>query len=201
MEDTVKDVAQLPGKALEKLVVGDGDPEDTPFRDVEDLKAQYFGPTLLNPQRLWELGDTALYQGAYALPGAAIGAYAGGPSGMFAGLAAGKLLGQLHLISKENNRLEAAKKNFSPAEKELLNRISSSSRNWALGSALLGGLLGGGASYLSGQDQFGKVLTPVLEGGAAASLASLAGGLAGHYIARNNALKEKRFKSIIQRYS
>lgn len=194
-------LASLPGKTLESATIEDGAPEETPFRGEEDLKAQYFGPTLLNKQRLWELGDSLAYQGAYGLPGAAIGAVTAGPAGMLGGLALGKLLGQVHLLKKEKDRLAAAKKDFSADEQKALNQISDKSRNWALTSALLAGLGTGGASYLAGQDRFGAVLTPVLEGAAAASLAGVLGGLAGHYFARKDLLNNKRFTRIMNPYS
>ena len=193
-------LASLPGKTLESATIKDLSPEETPFRGEEDLKTQYFGPTLLNKQRLWELGDSLAYQSAYGIPAAAIGASAG-PAGMLGGLALGKILGQVHLLKKEKDRLATAKKDFSADEQKALNEISTKSRNWALTSALLAGLGAGGVGHLAGHDQFGKTLTPVLEGAAAASLAGLLGGLAGHYFARKNLLNNKRFSRIINRYS
>lgn len=194
------DVASLPGKAVERLTIGDGDPGETPLRGYEDLKLQYFGPSLLNKERLLEIGDTALYQGAYALPAGALGAYLGGPAGMFGGLAIGKLLGQGHLYSKEHERLEEARKSFSPKEKRLLKELSDSSLKWAIVSGLLAGLGTAGAAYAGGHDRFGKALTPVLEGGAAGTLAALLGGVAGHAAARSKARKDKQYRDIIRRY-
>jgi len=193
-------LSHLPGDVLEKATVVAGSPEQTPFRGAEDLKQQFFGPTLWNKQRLWELGDSALYQGAYGLPAAGIGTLVGGPAGMFAGLGAGKLLGQLHLFSKEKDRLDTALKYFNKGEKKLLEDITSSGNKWGITAAILAGLGAGGTSYLAGQDQFGKVLTPVLAGGAAASLAGLGGLLLGQHLAKQRALKSKRFKNIIKRY-
>jgi len=193
-------LSHLPGDVLEKATVVDDSPEQTPFRGAEDLKQQFFGPTLWNKQRLWELGDSALYQGAYGLPAAGIGALVGGPAGMFAGLGTGKLLGQLHLFSKEKDRLDTALKYFNKGEKKLLEDITSSGNKWGITAAILAGLGAGGTSYLAGQDQFGKVLTPVLAGGAAASLAGLGGLLLGQHLAKQRALKSKRFKDIIKRY-
>jgi hypothetical protein len=190
-----------PGKAVEALTVADKSPEETPFRGYEDLKEQYFGPTLINKQRLWELGDTLAYQGAYGLPAAAIGGVAGGPAGMFGGLALGKLLGQAHLLSKEKERLAAAKKYFSKNERKALKTISQKSKNWAIGSGLLAGLGVGGLSALAGQDRFGKIWTPLLEGAAAASLAGLGGSLLGQHLAQKELLQNTKFAPIIQRYS
>ena len=195
-----KGVASLPGRAVERLTIGDGDPGETPFRGYEDLKLQYFGPSLLNKERLLELGDTALYQGAYALPLAAAGYYLGDVPGALGGAALGKLVGQTHLYSKERERLEEAEKSFSPVERKLLDDISGTSNRWAIASGLLAGLGTGAAAFAAGHDRFGKGLTPVLEGGAAATLAALLGGLAGHALARNRAKGDKRFAGIIRRY-
>jgi len=197
----VGDVVSLPGKAVEKLTISDAEPGDTPLRRYENLKQQYFGPTLRNKERLLEIGDTALYQGAYALPAAALGYYLGEWPGAALGGAIGKLLGQTHLYSKEKERLNEARKSFNTIEKKLLNDISSTSNNWAIVSGLLAGLGVGGAAYAAGHDRFGKNLTPVLEGGAAATLAALLGGLAGHAKARNQASKDKRYADIIRRYN
>jgi len=177
------------------------EPEETPFRGSEDLKAQYFGPTVLNKQRLLELGDSLAYQSAYGVPAATIGALTAGPVGMFGGLAIGKVLGQTHLLKKEQDRLSAAKKDFSPVERKALKEINNRARNWGIASALLAGLGTGGVAYFAGQDRYGKVITPVLEGAAAASLAGLLGGLAGHYSARKELLSNGKFKHIIERYS
>lgn len=196
-----KQLIALPGKTMESLAIQDNEPEETPFRGYEDLKSQYFGPTILNKQRLWELGDSLAYQGAYGLPAAAIGGISAGPVGMFGGLALGKLLGQAHLLNKEKERLATAKKYFSKDERKALKAISQKSKNWAIGSALLGGLGVGGLSALAGQDQFGKVWTPLLEGAAAASLAGLGGGLLGQHLARKQLLQNPRFASIIDQYS
>lgn len=197
----VAQLSHLPGDVLETIAVQDHSPEQTPFRGYEDLKQQFFGPTLLNKQRLWELGDTALYQGAYGLPSAAIGGLTAGPAGMFAGLGIGKLLGQLHLLSKERERVDAALDTFNKTEKQLLNDINRSGRNWGITAALLAGLGAGGAGYLAGHDRFGKTLTPILEGGAAASLASLLGSLAGQHVAKQRAMKNPKFKAIIDKYN
>jgi hypothetical protein len=195
-------LAALPGTAMEKLVVSEKEPEETPFRGAEDLKAQFFGPTLFNKQRLWELGDTAMYQGAYAIPAAlAGGIITNSPMGLAAGAAIGKLMGQTHLFKKEKDRLEAAKKYFTKNEKKLLKDIASSGRNWSIGTALLAGLGAGGLAYYLDQDRFGKVLTPVLAAGGAASLGTLIGTHTGQYLARRRALKDPRFKAIIERYS
>jgi len=194
------ELISIPGKTVEALTVKDKSPEETPFRGYEDLKQQYFGPLLYNKQRLWELGDTAAYQGAYAVPAATFGGLTAGPAGLLAGLAAGKLVGQLHLIKKEKDRLAAAKKYFSKEEKKALKVISDKSRNWAIGSALLAGLGVGGTSYLLGQDTFGKNITPVLEGAAAASLASLLGGYMGQYLGQQELLKDKKLNHIIRKY-
>ena len=195
-------LASLPGAAMEALTVGDKEPEETPFRGYEDLKEQYFGPTLMNRQRLWELGDTAMYQGAYAIPAAiAGGLITKGWGGAAAGAAIGKLLGQIHLFKKEKDRLDAARKYFSKDEKALLKDIAASGKKWSIGSGILAGLGAGGLGYLAGHDRFGKTLTPILEGGAAASLATLAGGLLGQHLAKRRALQNSRFKSIIERYT
>jgi hypothetical protein len=142
-----------------------------------------------------------MYQGAYGLPAAGIGAITAGPAGMFTGLAAGKILGQLHLFSKEEDRLAASLKHFSKEEKKLLNNITSSGRKWGITAAILAGLAAGGTGYLAGHDHFGKVLTPVLEGGAAASLAGFGGILIGQHLAKQHALKNTQFKDIIKHYN
>ena len=195
-----RDVASLPGKTVERITVGDADPGETPLRGYEDLKLQYFGPSLMNKQRLLELGDTALYQGAYALPLAAAGYYLGALPGALGGAALGKLVGQTHLYSKERERMQKAEKSFTPVERKLLKEIGGTSNRWAIASGLLAGLGTGAAAFAADHDRFGKVLTPVLEGGAAATLAALLGGLAGHALARNRAKNDKRFADIIRRY-
>jgi hypothetical protein len=196
----VGDVVSLPGKVVEKLTVGDVEAGETPLRGYEDLKQQYFGPTLLNKQRLLEVGDTALYQGAYALPGAAIGYGLGKVPGALAGLAIGKLLGQTHLYAKEKGRLDEARKEFNPRERELLDDISGTSTKWAVISGLLAALGVGGAAYAAGHDKFGPRLTPLLEAGGAGTLAALLGGLGGHALARRRAKNNKRYAGIIRRY-
>lgn len=199
--ERVAQLSHLPGDVLETVTVQDYSPEQTPFRGAEDLKQQFFGPTILNKQRLWELGDTALYQGAYGLPGALIGGLTAGPAGMLAGAGAGKLLGQLHLFSKERERVDAALKSFNKTEKKLLEDINKSGRNWGIAAALLAGLGAGGAGYFAGHDRFGKTLTPILEGGAAASLASLLGSLAGQHVAKQRAMKNPKFRAIMHNYN
>lgn len=197
----IKDVASLPGTAVERITVGKVDRGQTPLRGYEDLKQQYFGPSLMNRERLLELGDTALYQGAYAVPGAAAGYYLGGGlPGALAGLAIGKLMGQTHLYSKEKGRLEAAEKSFTPRERELLDDISGTSTRWAVVSGLLAALGTGAGAYAAGHDKFGPTLTPVLEAGGAGTLGALLGGLAGHALARSRAKGDKRFADIIRRY-
>jgi len=197
----IQDVASLPGTAVERVTVGKADRGQTPLRGYEDLKQQYFGPSLMNKERLLELGDTALYQGAYAVPGAAAGYYLGGGlPGALAGLAIGKLMGQTHLYSKEKGRLEEVEESFTPRERELLDDISGTSTRWAVVSGLLAALGTGAGAYAAGHDKFGPTLTPVLEAGGAGTLGALLGGLAGHAIARNRAKSDKRFADIIRRY-
>jgi len=188
---------------IEEIIAPDVELEDTPLRGYEDLKKQYFGPTVFNKQRLWEAGDSLVYQTAYGAP-AAIGAHMlthGDLKATLLGLAVGKLLGQGHLIAKERDRINSALKHFSPTEKKLLKKLDSSSRNWAIGSALVGGLGAGGVAYGVGADKFGKTATPVIAGLGSALLAAFAGNLIGHYIARQDAANNKEFKKIIQRYN
>jgi len=198
MEDVVEDVRELPGKAVERLQ--GGKPGETPMRGYEDLKLQYFGPTVRNKQRLLEAGDVALYQGSYGIPSAAAGYYLAGVPGALTGGAIGKLLGQTHLWFKEKQRLDKAKQTFTEKEKKLLKKISKSSLRWAIGLGLLGGLGVGTSSYLRQHDRYGKTLTPLLEGGAAGTLGTLAGTWLGHYLARREASKDKRYRDIIRRY-
>jgi len=193
-------ISKLPGGVLEKATVTDGGLDQTPLRSAEDLKQQFFGPTLWNKQRFWELGDSALYQSAYGLPAAGLGALAAGPAGMLAGLGTGKLLGQLHLLSKEEDRIAVALNNFNKKEKELLEDITSSGRKWGITAAILSGLGASGISYLSGHDRFGKIITPILHGGVAATLAGVSGMLLGQHLAKQRALKNKRFRDIIKHY-
>ena len=191
---------QLPGTLLEQAVTETGEtlqPEDTPLRTYDDLKHQYFGPALLNKQRPLEIADALLYQGAYGLPAAIAGGVTLGPPGAFAGLAAGKLLGQLHYLDKERKRLGVAKKHFNSNERVLLDKVTKAYRNWGLGSALVGGLAGGGASYALGQDRFGKTLTPILAGLGTASLGLLAGGLLGQHLALRKAKQQSKPHSDI----
>lgn len=195
-------LATLPGRAMEGLTVRGKGLEETPFRGYEDLKQQFFGPTLLNKQRLWELGDTIMYQGSYALPAAlAGGLLTKNITGAAAGIALGKILGQLHLFAKERDRIDAAKKYFSKEEKTLLDDIAASGKRWGIGTSVLAGLAAGGTGYLAGHDLYGKTLTPILEAGGAASLGSLIGNHFGQYLARRRALQDPKFKDIIKKHS
>ena len=196
-----KKVVSLPGDLLDKATIADiEEQENTPFRDAEDLKHQYFGPSVLNKQRLLEIGDSLLYQGAYAAPGAGVGALAAGPLGAFTGIAVGKLLGQAHYLSKEQDRFNEAKKQFSPTERNLLKKINKSYTNWALGSGLLGALGAGGLAYATGQDRLGTHMTPILEGLAGGGLAAIAGGMYGHHRAKEKAKADPATARIIAKY-
>lgn len=203
--DHIKQAANGPvlsATKLEEIIIPDHEPEITPLRGYEDLKKQYFGPTIFNKQRLWEAGDSLVYQTAYGAPGALAGHFLsdGNVKGTLFGLAIGKILGQAHLVAKERDRVGAALEYFSPAEKRLLKKLDSSSKNWALGSALLGGAGAGLTAYALGADKFGKRTTPIVTGLGAAMLAALVGNSLGHYFARKDALKNKEFRKIIKRY-
>jgi hypothetical protein len=187
---------------IEEIIAPDVEPEETPLRGYEDLKKQYFGPTIFNKQRLWEAGDSLAYQTAYGAP-AAIGAHFlsdGDVKATLLGLAVGKLLGQGHLIAKERDRINTALEYFTPTEKKLLKKLDKSSRNWSIGSGLVGGLGAGGIAYGLGADKFGKTATPIIAGLGTALVAALAGNLIGHSLAKNDALRNKKFRQIIQRY-
>lgn len=199
---TIEDVVSLPGKAVDTVTSEDGDDIETPFRGYEDLKQQYFGPTVFNKQRLNEAGDLLLYQAAYAAPGALAG-YLVGEGDLkttIFGLGLGKLIGQVYGMNKERKRLEEAMDSFSPLEKKLLNKINTKSQKWGIGGALLGGLGVGGLSYLAKRDLYGARATPIIEGVGAAMFASIAGNLIGHHLAKEEARKNKQFKSIIKKY-
>lgn len=193
---------RITATGVEEIILPNIEPEDTALRGYEDLKRQYFGPTVFNKQRLWELGDSLVYQAGYGVP-LAVGAHAasdGDLKATFLGLALGKLLGQGHLIAKERDRVNTALKTFTPTEKRLLKKLDASSRNWAIGSALVGGLGAGSAAYGLGADKFGKITTPIIAGLGSALLAAFAGNLVGHSIARNSALNNKEFNKIIKKY-
>lgn len=198
---------ELSATELENILVPDVlapdiQPEDTALRGYEDLKKQYFGPTIFNKQRLWEAGDSLVYQAAYGVP-AAVGAHMltrGDMKATLLGLAVGKLLGQGHLVAKERDRVSSALKHFSPVEKKLLKKLDASSRNWGIGAGILGGLSAGAATYGIGADKFGKTATPIIAGLGSALLAAFAGNLIGHSLARRNALNNKEFKKIIEKY-
>jgi hypothetical protein len=199
---TVEDVLSIPGKALDEITVEDANQAETPLRGYEDLKQQYFGPTIFNKQRLNEAGDIFLYQTAYAAPGALTG-YLIGEGDLrttLLGLGLGKLIGQGYVYNKEQKRLDEALKTFNPTEKKLLNKINNTSRKWAIGGALLGGLGVGGLSFLTKRDLYGSTATPIIEGVGGAMLAGLAGNLVGHYLAKEEARKDKQFKAIIKKY-
>ena len=194
-------VVSLPGDLLDQATITNTEEqENTPFRNAEDLKHQYFGPSVLNKQRLLEVGDSLLYQGAYALPGAGVGALAAGPLGAFTGVAIGKLLGQVHYLSKEQDRFNEAKKQFNPTELKLLNKINKSYTNWSLGSGILGALGAGGLAYATGQDSLGTHMTPLLEGLAGGGLAAIAGGMYGHHRAKEKAKADPITAKIIAQY-
>lgn len=198
----IEDVLSLPGKTLDEVTSQDDSAAETPFRGYEDLKQQYFGPTIFNKQRLNEAGDLLLYQTAYAAPGALAGYLIGEgdlKTTLF-GLGAGKLIGQGYALNKEQKRLDEAMDSFSLLEKKLLKHITDKSKKWSIGGALLGGLGIGGLSYLNKRDAYGSVATPIIEGLGGALFASFAGGLLGHYFAKEEARKNKNFKSIINKY-
>lgn len=198
----VEDILTVPGEALDELTSEDGTGAETPLRSYGDLKQQYFGPTIFNKQRLNEAGDSFLYQAAYAAPGALTGYLVGEgdlKTTLF-GLGVGKLLGQGYAFNKEQKKLNEALDSFTPVEKKLLNHITNKSRKWALGGALLGGLGLGGLSYFSKRDLYGSTATPVIEGIGGAMFAGIAGSLLGHYFAKEEARKNKQFKSIIEKY-
>lgn len=196
-----KKVLALPGDLLDAATIADTEEqENTPLRGAEDLKQQYFGPSILNKQRLLEIGDSLLYQGSYASPGAGLGYLAAGPLGAFTGIAIGKLLGQAHYLTKEKDRFDEAKKQFSPTELKLLKKINKSYTNWSLGSGLLGALGAGGLAYATGQDRLGKYMTPLLEGLAGGGLAAIAGGMYGHYRAKEKAKGNPATAKIIAKY-
>jgi len=194
-------VLEIPGKVLEKVTDTGENSENTPLRDYDDLKAQFFGPTIFNKQRLFELGDAALYQSSYMLPIAlAAGAY-GGPKGAYAGLVAGKLIGGLHYLKKEKAREAAAKSKFNKNERELMRLITKGSRNYGALGALIAGLGATGASALLKQDRYGPYITPALVGVGGAFTGQFIGNLLGQHFAKINAKKQKRFSDILSKYN
>jgi hypothetical protein len=200
--DVVEDVLTLPGEAIDDVLSEDGTKGETPFRGYEDLKHQYFGPTIFNKQRLYEAGDSLLYQTAYAAPGALTGYLIGEgdlKTTLF-GLGVGKLLGQGYALNKEQKKLNDALESFNPIEKNLLKHITNKSRKWALGGALLGGLGVGGLSYLANRDMYGSTATPLIEGAGGAIFAALAGNLLGDYFAKQEARKNRQFKAVLDKY-
>ena len=191
-------IAAIPGSSLEALtnVVEQG---ETPFRDLEyDLKKQHFGSSFLNPQRLYELGDTALYLGAYGIPAAAAGAYLGGPPGLVAGLGLGKAMGQVHATVKEKERLQKALRKFNKTEKKLLNELKKGYTYGFVPGALLGAGLGG---YL-GYNSVDKYQVPIALFGAASTAGTLGllGSLLGHKIQRDRLKDVPEYKAILERY-
>jgi hypothetical protein len=198
----IEDVLSVPGKALDELTIEDSNQAETPLRGYEDLKQQYFGPTIFNKQRLNEAGDILLYQTAYAAPGALAGYLIGEGDlkTILFGLGLGKLIGQGYVYNKEQKRLDEALETFSPVEKKLLNKITNNSKKWGIGAALAGGLGIGGLSLLTKRDLYGSTATPIIEGVGGAMLAGFAGNLLGHYLAKEDAKKDKQFKHIIKKY-
>jgi len=201
VSDGAVSVLDIPGKTVDKITDTGKDLESTPLRNYDDLKAQFFGPTIFNKQRLWELGDSALYQGSYIIPGAVAGGLYSGPAGASAGLVLGKILGGLYYLKKEKARQEVAKQEFNKDERELLNRISKGSRNYGILGAVTAGLGAGGISALLKQDRFGPYATPALVGLGGAITGQMIGSLLGQHLAKINAKKEKRFADIINKYS
>jgi len=178
--------------------------EESFFRDADyDLKRQHLGPSFLNTQRLYELGDSALYQGLYGIPAASIGAMFGGPVGAAAGFGAGGKLGTLHAALQEYERLKGAKKRFSSNEKALLNKLDKSFKTWATASAILGGLGGAGLGYMvpsNNAENWQKYLGIGLGGLAGATVLGLLGGLAGRGLEREKLRASKKFKKLIEHY-
>lgn len=178
--------------------------EESFFRDADyDLKRQHLGPSFLNTQRIYELADSALYQGLYGIPGASIGGMFGGPVGAAAGFGAGGKLGTLHAALQEYERLKGAKKRFSKNEKALLNKLDKSFKNWATVSAVLGGLGGAGLGYALPHDNaanWQKYLGIGLGGLAGATVFGLLGGLAGRGIEREKLRDSSKFKKLIEHY-
>lgn len=191
-------VASLPGASLEALtnVMEQG---ETPLRNLEyDLKKQHFGPSFLNPQRLYEIGDTALYLGAYGVPTAAAGAYLGGPAGLVAGLGLGKAMGQVHATVKEKERLQKALRKFDKTEKKLLKELKKGYTYGFVPGALLGAGLGG---YL-GYNSVDKYQVPIALFGAASTAGTLGllGSLLGHKIQRDRLMEVPEYRKILERY-
>jgi len=178
--------------------------EESLFRDADyDLKRQHLGPSFFNTQRLYELGDSALYQGLYGIPGASVGAVLGGPIGAAAGLGVGGKLGTMHAALQEYERLKGAKKRFSKKEKFLLNELDKSFKNWATTSAVLGGLGGAGLGYLYSNDDtlsWKKYLEIGLGGLAGATLFGVLGGLTGRGLKREKLRNSSKFKKLIEHY-
>lgn len=191
-------VASLPGSSLEALtnVVQQG---ETPLRNLEyDLKKQHFGPSFLNPQRLYELGDTGLYLAAYGAPTGAIGAMTAGPAGLIAGLGLGKAMGQVHATVREKDRLQKALKKFDTTEKKLLNELKKGYTYGFFPGALLGAGLGGYLGYNSA-DKY-QVPIALFAAASTAGTLGLLGSLLGHKIQRDKLLKVPEYREILERY-
>lgn len=191
-------LAATPGKSLE-LLTNVEEAGETPLRNLEyDLKQQHFGPSFLNPQRLYEVGDTALYLGAYGLPAAAAGTYLAGPAGLVAGLGLGKAVGQIHATVKERERLEKALKRFDKTEKKLLKKLKQGYTYGFIPGALAGAGLGGYLGYTS----VDKYKIPLALFGAISSAGTLGllGSLLGHKIQRERLKDDPEFRDILERY-
>jgi|Laugresu1bdmlbdd_1035124.scaffolds.fasta_scaffold02539_6 hypothetical protein len=191
-------LAATPGKSLE-LLTNVEEAGETPLRNLEyDLKQQHFGPSFLNPQRLYEIGDTALYLGAYGLPAAAAGTYLAGPAGLVAGLGLGKAVGQIHATVKERERLEKALKRFDKTEKKLLKKLKQGYTYGFIPGALAGAGLGGYLGYTS----VDKYKIPLALFGAISSAGTLGllGSLLGHKIQRERLKDDPEFRDILRKY-
>jgi hypothetical protein len=188
-------------KELAKSIVNPTS-EESLFRDAYyDLKRQHLGPSFANTQRVYEIGDSLLYQSLYGVPSAVLGGALGGPAGALVGLGVGGKAGTIHAAVQELERLKAAKREFNKNEKQLLNRLSDSFKNWGTVSAVLGGIGGAGVGYgLAPEEGYQKYLAAILAGlGGAAGLGYL-GGLTGRGLERERLRSSEKYRKLIEHY-
>ena len=172
------------------------------IRDEEyDLKKQYLGPSFKNMQRLYEVGDSALFQAGYAIPSAGLGAIIAGPLGAAAGFGIGGKLGAGHAWALEAARLAAAKDKFVKNEKLLLSKLDKSFNNWGAWSAVLGGLGGAGLGLATTQKEpaINQAIAAGILGLGGAGLVGLLGGLTGRGLERER-LRKSKLKNTIEKY-
>ena len=162
------------------------------------LKNSLLGPTVFNKHRANEYLDSLILQGAWAIPGAAVGSYFG-LSGAVAGISAGTGVGKIHTIAKDFARRSEARDKFSPLEYDAANEMLDGTVKGGLIGATLGGITGLGANMLLNSYGYNTGAIPLLISGL--GWGGLLGGLSGRSMTRNDLLKSQKYKKLLERYN